>query len=213
MDREIVLSLASVKDFENNRPGDFTTRFYRPLVLDSNFEYGIGLNRIINMAFTWYNINDNYDNRKLRYSSDNGNSFTDIILPSGIWNYERFDENFKDLTKIEDDDGNETYPITITFDYTTFRATITLAENYQLDMTQSNFNDLIGFDKIILTENVNVRPRVPNLNQHLDVFNIHCDLIHESLVDGEDSDIIYSFSTSVLHPSFSFHFKTKKDHL
>lgn len=77
-------------------------------------------------------------------------------------------------------------------------------------MTQSNFNDLIGFDKVILTENVNVGPRVPNLNQHLDVFNIHCDLIHESLVDGEDSDIIYSFSTSVLHPSFSFTFEPKR---
>ena len=68
------------------------------------------------MAFTWYNVNDNYDNRKLRYNSDNGSSFADIILPSGIWNYERFDEYFKDLTKIEDDDGNETYPITIKFD-------------------------------------------------------------------------------------------------
>ena len=29
-------------------------------------------------------------------------------------------------------------------------------------------------------------------------------LINDSLVDGEDTDIIYSFSTSVLKPSYSF---------
>ena len=33
---------------------------------------------------------------------------------------------------------------------------------------------------------------------------MHCDLINESLVDGQETDIIYSFSTSVLQPSYSF---------
>ena len=36
------------------------------------------------------------------------------------------------------------------------------------------------------------------------MLNVHCDLTNSSLVDGEESDIIYSFSTSVLTPSFSF---------
>ena len=66
------------------------TDFVRPIILDSNHEYKIGLNRIINMSFTWFNI------------------------------------------------------------------------------------------------------------------NAHCDLVNSSLVDGEESDIIYSFSTSVLKPSYSF---------
>ena len=46
--------------------------------------------------------------------------------------------------------------------------------------------------------------KVPNLSQDTDVLNIHCDLINDSLVDGEDTDIIYSFSTSVLQLSYSF---------
>ena len=29
-------------------------------------------------------------------------------------------------------------------------------------------------------------------------------MINDSLVDGQDTDIIYSFSTSVLQPSYSF---------
>ena len=45
---------------------------------------------------------------------------------------------------------------------------------------------------------------MPNLSQDTDILNVHCDLVNESLVDGEETDIIYSFSTSVLRPSYSF---------
>ena len=36
MDREIVLSSYSVKNQGNNTPQDFTTKFNRPIILDSN---------------------------------------------------------------------------------------------------------------------------------------------------------------------------------
>ena len=55
-----------------------------------------------------------------------------------------------------------------------------------------------------MKDRINVGPRVPNLSQDTDILNIYCDLINQSLVDGQDSDVIYSFSTSVLRPSYSF---------
>jgi len=61
-----------------------------------------------------------------------------------------------------------------------------------------------------VTEETNVGPRVPNLSQDTDILNIQFDLIGESLVDGEESDIIYSFSTSVLRPSYSFTLEPKE---
>ena len=70
--------------------------------------------------------------------------------------------------------------------------------------TQSDFNDLIGFNKKILTESENIGDYIPNLSQDREILNIHCDLISESLVDGNETDIIYSFSTSTLTPSYSF---------
>ena len=42
------------------------------------------------------------------------------------------------------------YPITLTIDNSTFKVTITLKTNYQLDLTKSNFYKLIGFDKKVL---------------------------------------------------------------
>ena len=163
----------------------------------------IGLNRIINMSFTWFNVNPDYGNQLIKYSSNGGSVFHDITFPAGVWNYSEFYENIKEITKTGDVD-NPTYPITLEFDSTTFRVTVTLPTNYQLDLTHSNFNDLIGFDKKVLKDEVNIGTRVPNLSQDTDILNVHCDLVNTSLVDGQESDIIYTFSTSVLQPSYSF---------
>ena len=81
---------------------------------------------------------------------------------------------------------------------------MTLATNYRLDLTQSDFNGLIGFNKKILSSGENVGDYIPNLSQDREILNIHCDLISDSLVDGEESDIIFSFSTSTLTSSYSF---------
>ena len=211
MDREIVLSSYSVKVEGNNTPQDFITKFDKSLILDSNYQYAIGLNRIVNMSFTWFNVNSSYGNQLIKYSSDNGSNFNDIILPPGVWNYKSFNEYIKNITKIVHDGNKENeYPITLIFDNTTFRVTITIANNYELDLTVSNFNDLIGFDKKVLKSGNNTGVRVPNLSQDTDILNIHCDLINDSLVDGKDTDIIYSFSTSVLQPSYSFTIEPKR---
>lgn len=77
-------------------------------------------------------------------------------------------------------------------------------ENYQLDLTKSNFYELIGLDQKVFIDELNTGSRLPNLSQDTDMINIHCDLINESLVDGQDIDIIYSFDTSILRPSYSF---------
>ena len=203
MEREIVLSSYSVKNQGNNEPEDFTTKFNSPITLNSNHEYEIGLNRIINMSFTWFNLNSSYNNQLIKYSSDNGSTFNDINFTSGIWSYQDFDEHIKERTKTGGVD-DPSYPITLEFDTTTFRVTIKLATNYQLDLSKINFNDLIGFDKKILKDAINEGVRVPNLSQDTDILNIHCDIVNTSLVDGNESDIIYTFSTSVLRPSYSF---------
>lgn len=64
--------------------------------------------------------------------------------------------------------------------------------------------------KKILTASSNVGTEVPNLSQDTDILMIHCDLVSDSLVDGEESDVVYSFSTSVLRPSYSFTLKPRR---
>ena len=203
MNRQLVLSSHTVKNQSGNKPSDFTIKYSNPIILDSNRQYEIGLDRIISMSFTWFNITKELNNQKIRYSSDNGTKWTDIIFSPGVWNYIDFDNLIKEKTKTGAA-NNPSYPINLEFNDTIFRTIITLDKNYRLDLTKSNFNDLIGFNKKILTSSVNIGDQIPNLSQDREILNVHCDLISESLVDGDETDIIYSFSTSTLTPSFSF---------
>ena len=206
MEREITLSGFAVKNQRGNRPGDFTTRFTPTIQLGNDASYYIGFDRIISMFFSWTNVNAGYNNQKIVFSKDDGKTWTDIDFAKGVWTYHDLDKYIKEETKTIDGEGNEDYPITLTFDDPTFRVIITLATNYQLDLTKSDFNELIGYDKKILKDETNIGVRVPNLTQDTDVLhvNIHCDLISNLLVDGEESDIIYSFGTSTLRASYGF---------
>jgi len=87
MEREIVLSSYFNNSSANNTPAHFVTNFDRPIILDSNHEYMIGLNRIINMSFTWFNVDLGYNDQKIRYSTDTGLSWKDLTLPAGVYNY------------------------------------------------------------------------------------------------------------------------------
>ena len=115
-----------------------------------------------------------------------------MIFNPGVWNYVDFNNFLKDNTKTGTA-SNPSFPVTLEFDDTIFRTIITLAQNYQLDLAQSDYNDLIGFNKKILTESENIGEYIPNLSQDREILNIHCDLISESLVDGNETDIAIAF--------------------
>ena len=135
MEREIVLSSYSVKNKDNNKPENFVTDFVRPIILDSNHEYMIGLNRIINMSFTWFNINAGYNNQLIGYSEDTGSTFINIAFPAGVWDYTDMNHHIQEATVIKQANKEDEYPINLEFNETTFRVTITMKENYQLDLT------------------------------------------------------------------------------
>ena len=153
------------------------------------------------MSFTWFNVNAGYGNQLIPFSSDSGTNFTNISFPPSVWSYSDLDTYIKEKTVIKKPGKDDEHPITLAFDDSTFKVTITLKTIYQLDLTKSNFYKLIGFDKKVLkTAGNNVGTKVPNLSQDTDILNIHCDLVNGRLVDGEES----SFSISVLKPSYSF---------
>ena len=166
MERELVLSSFDVKSIPWNEPENFVIKFNNPLVLDRNKEFEVGLNRVISMSFTWFNVNPGHKNQLIRFSRDGGKTWTDITFPEGVWGY----AFIKEKTGAS---SNKKCPIELAFNDTTFRVTLTLATNFKLDLTKSNFFDLIGFDKKIVTLGVNVGPKVPNLSQDTGILNIH----------------------------------------
>ena len=148
MDREIVLSSYSVKEIPFNKPEIFVIKCTRPIILPSNNEYQLSLNRIINMTFTWLNVNQSYKNQTIAYSVNNGSNFKDLRFPAGVWNYNDFDSYLKQIIK---KDG-----ISLKFNAATFRVTIVLPTQVRLALTKSDFNDLVGFGKQILTSGTHI---------------------------------------------------------
>ena len=93
MEREIVLSSYNSEGEKN--PANFVTKFQNPIILESNHQHMVGLNRIINMSFTWTNINSGYKKQLIKYSKDSGVSFTDISFSKGVWTYILINEHIK----------------------------------------------------------------------------------------------------------------------
>ena len=77
-------------------------------------------------------------------------------------------------------------------------------ENYEFDLSEGKFAELVGYEKKILTEKKNfVGAMVPNITRSVDWVFLHCDLIRRRANDIP-SDVLYSFSTSGLEVSHPF---------
>ena len=177
MKQQLILSSHDAASHESsNKPSDFTIRCARPIQLDPNKQYELGLSRIISMAFTWFNITSNLGNQLIRYSSNGGSTWTNITFPAGVWNYKYINRFIQAKTKTGTSD-KPSYPISLTFDNATFRVVINLATNYQIDLRSSNFGDLIGFNKKTLSASENISDYTPNLSQDREMLYIHCNLI------------------------------------
>ena len=65
--------------------------------------------------------------------------------------------------------------------------------------------------KKLLNSGTHQGSKTPNLNNDIDLIYVHCDLVDRGIhLNGRDTDIIYSFSTSLLHPSSNFSIDAKR---
>ena len=98
----------------------------------------------------------------------------------------------------------------LVFDKTDYGVKITLLNNYQLDVTTTNFNELIGFTKKIVTT-TEKGANFPNITRSVDDVDVHCSLLSDSRVNGLSSDILHTFSVISLKSGISF--KINQHHL
>jgi len=88
------------------------------------------------------------------------------------------------------------------FDLTDYRVVILIHEDYELDLSQGSFADLIGYGKVTLSGD-SVGRILPNITRGVDWVFIHCDLINR-ISNNVQSDVLFSFSTSNLQVSYPF---------
>ena len=89
--------------------------------------------------------------------------------------------------------GVDVFDISITPNYTTLRAVVTVSNNYQLDFTTSNLRSLLGFASIIVSTSQSGSSQV-DITRGVNSLVIKSDLVKNSYDNGVASDILYSFS-------------------
>ena len=71
-----------------------------------------------------------------------------------------------------DSSGKKAYSINLTFVLSTYRVLISISDNYQLDLRGTEFGDLIGFGKKLVTK-TEYGTKLPNITNSIDVLNIN----------------------------------------
>lgn len=194
MEKHLILSSFRAKrqaDSYDQKAHDFTIYLDPPLFLNPNKNYEMALDEIITMTYSWYNISASFNNNKIRYRKTIGSdtSIKDIDFPDGMYSYSDINNYIQNTTGKDGDD----YPISVSFDLSLFKSVITMMPNYELDLSVSDFNFILGFDKKILNQEYTISDRIPDLTRSVDMICVHCDLTHRSLTD-ESRDVLFCFS-------------------
>ena len=189
MEQKLVLSsqIARVKN-ASNTPSDFTTVFDRPIVLGGNQRYVIVLDKVNTMTYCWHNVSPDYQNNIISYY--NGTEYKIIEFSNGYYDYTELSDYIKETLITNGDlEPDQASPKTIEFDLTSFKCFVSIIKPFSLDLRGSNFGALLGFEPTVIRQ-TQYGTDIPNITNSLDTLYIHCDLVDNSIVDGEYGDVI-----------------------
>ena len=152
-ERAIHISSINREKSGTSTPGDFTIKFNPSLKLDPEMKHQLALDRL-SMTYSWYNIRSDYGNNKIKCTHD-GRTWQTITFVDGMYS-DINDYIHQYMTQKShhstDSSGKKTYSINLTFILSTYRVLISLEGDYQLDLRGTEFGDLIGFEKKIITK-------------------------------------------------------------
>ena len=161
---------------ERNVSHDFTVSFYPPINLGEG-KYKAALDRLITMSYSWNNIDSRYDNNKIRWKKKTEQAWKTLTFPNGMYDYKRINTFVQQHTgRVDPANKDSDYIFTIYFDMSIYRVVTLIHNDYELDLSQGSFGELLGYGKSTLSGDV-VGKNVPNITRGVDWVYLHCDLI------------------------------------
>ena len=115
----------------------------------------------------------------------------DYTIPDGLYSIDALNAYFQ---KTVTADGNDAASLVLSANYSTFRCIISLDAGYQLDLSVSNLNQIIGFNQEILTSSQEGTNNV-NITNDINSISIHCSIVdsNASFLNNQPTDTIFSF--------------------
>lgn len=192
---------------ETNNGHDFTIPMENGIVLAKG-DYEVSL--ISGMVcYGWGNITAALGNNIFKYRISEEAEWITITLPDGTYTASNVGDFIKKAMRdaMNYDPGTDTRPtatsddiyyIVISPNEATGRMKITIANNYQLDLTVSKIWQVLGFNSnTILSENGEFEsPNIPDFNRGVNQVQIRCSLVANtsSYTNGKPSQVLYSFN-------------------
>ena len=210
--RAIHISSVNREKVGISRPDNFNIKFNPSLKLNPEKKHKLALDRL-SMTYSWYNIRSEYDNYKIKYTHD-GSTWHTITFTDGMYSYSDINDYIHQYMDQKshsstDSKGNKTYSINLTFILSTYRILVTISDSYQLDLRGTNFGDLIGFTKKLVTK-TEYGTKLPNITNSIDSLNINTTAITNSIVNGVNTNTIAIIPTDNLTRSFPFTFEPRR---
>ena len=208
-ERAININSRNRQKIGRSRPEDFTIKFDPIMHLDTEMHHDLAVDRV-SMTYSWHNINSEYRNNKIRYSKDSGSTWKNIEFVDGMYSYDDISEYIIGvITENGDQPSNNQVGVKIYFVLSSYRVVVELGNNWQLDIRNSTFGDLIGFEQKIITE-TEYSTKLPNITNSVDTIHINCDVVTDVITDGKFSNTLAIIPTDNLTRSYPFTFEPKR---
>jgi len=171
-ERAINISSINRQKIGRSRPEDFVIKFDPVMHLDTAMHHELAVDRV-SMTYSWHNINSEYGNKTIKYSKDNGSTWKTITFVDGMYSYDYLSDFINNVISDNNDQpSNNRVGIKIYFVLSSYRVVVELGNQWQLDLRNSTFGDLIGFDPKILTT-TSYSTKLPNITNSVD--SLHTD--------------------------------------
>lgn len=186
--------LLNLDAHQGTRTHDFSVTYSRPIDISDGI-YQVALQKL-NLWYSFYNIAEQYNNNTFKYYD--GTTWKDVIITDGQYSINQLNDA---LHRIMDANGDSTtdpvtgqplYDVKIVPNFSTLRVRIEVSNSYEVDLTVSDLNDLLGFDKIIV-DSTQEGSKVANINRGINTLQLHCDIISSSYQNEITTDLLYSF--------------------
>ena len=179
LERAIHISSVDRQKIGQNKAEDFIIKFDPVLTLQNDMTHEIALGKVT-MTYSWHNISEQYQNNQIKYSPDCGTSWETVTFIDGMYTYSDLNDYLNQYMKKKghkttDAKKDDVYYINLTFVLFTYKILIQIDNNYQLDLRNSKFGELIGFTEKIVKKTEYGDGNLPNITNSIDM------TLHEKL--------------------------------
>ena len=214
MERAIHISSINREKTGESRPDNFLIKFNPARKLGREKNHSLAIDRLT-MIYSWYNIRSSYNNNTIKYTNDQGVNWNTVVFKDGMYSYTDTNDYLRQYMEQKnhhstDQQGNKVFHININFILSTYRVLISFSDDkFQLDLRGTNFGELIGFEKKLITK-TEYGTKLPNITNSIDVLNINTDAIKDNIVDGVNTNTLAMIPTDNLTRSYPFTFEPRR---